>query len=434
MSVDQPVIIGLEEKQAALHEVLSSETFQRSSQLRSFLRYVCEMEIAGRTDEINEYVIGIEALGRKEGYSLAEDSAVRSRAYELRQRLERHYSSEGHSAEVRISIPKGSYVPVFSRVVAERPERENTLPSAPPMPSLVPHYWRAIALGALLIAVLLGGWCGWLLRSPMVALDPHFTAVQDAWGPIAHSASDVLVCVGTKMHLLVRPNLPRSSQDPRFPALPELYPLFRRHRPLPEGEKLFMEPADSSVAFGEVSAIATVAKTLTRLGSSYQILPERIAPLAALRDRNAVVVGIPMDSDVVTKLLSATVYTIEYNQSVDELAVIDRRKPGAVPEYAAQVAGPAKVNIVYGLITVMPSEGATGPQRQTIVFSGLGSVGTNGAADFFSTPAHVAAARERFRKQGLSGFPAAYQIVVRCKWSDGMLLSTECVNAVVLTR
>ena len=36
------------EKRAALHEVLSSVTFFRASQVRNFLRYICEMELAGQ--------------------------------------------------------------------------------------------------------------------------------------------------------------------------------------------------------------------------------------------------------------------------------------------------------------------------------------------------------------------------------------------------
>jgi hypothetical protein len=430
MSVGDSDTIVAEEKRAALQAVLASETLSRSSQLRRFLSYVCETAIAGRVDDINEYAIGIEALGRQPGYSLAEDSAVRSRAYELRQRLEKYYVQENPGAPIRISIPKGSYVPVFTRAVP--PEGAETA-EAPAALTAIPWRYMALAEVALLVAAV--GWIAWLLRGTPAPTQSGSRDVQEAWGPLARPGNDdALVCVATKMHLLVRPNLPRNSTDARFPAFPELYPLFRRHRPLPADEKLLMEPADSSVAFGEVSAIATVARTLSRFGKSYQILPERIAPLAALRDRNAVVIGIPMDSDVVTKLLSSTVYTIGYHPAVDELAILDRRQPNAVPEYAARATKPERVNIVYGLVTVLPSEGQPDSLRRTVVFSGLGSVGTHGAADFFSSPEHIAQLRQRFRREGIKGFPPSYQVLVRCKLSDGLLLSTECVHTVVLGR
>ena len=50
------------------------------------LRFVCEAEMEGRAGDLNEYV---EVLGRPKGYSPAEDSSVRTRAYKLRQKLQK---------------------------------------------------------------------------------------------------------------------------------------------------------------------------------------------------------------------------------------------------------------------------------------------------------------------------------------------------------
>jgi len=73
-----------EQKRAALDAVLHSQTFSRADQLKCFLRYVCEMEMAGRGHELTEYLIGIEALGRPASYSPGDDSGVRTRAFALR--------------------------------------------------------------------------------------------------------------------------------------------------------------------------------------------------------------------------------------------------------------------------------------------------------------------------------------------------------------
>jgi hypothetical protein len=69
-----------EQKCAALEAVLHSQTFARADQLKCFLKYVCEMEMAGHGHELTEYLIGIEALGRPTSYSPGDDSAVRTRA------------------------------------------------------------------------------------------------------------------------------------------------------------------------------------------------------------------------------------------------------------------------------------------------------------------------------------------------------------------
>ena len=108
------------EKRAALEEVLRSATFLRASQVRNFLRYICEMEFAGRAAALHEYLIGVEALGRPTAYSTEDDSSVRRRAYALRQKLEQVYANELADAPIRIDVPKGSYVPRFTPVFARR--------------------------------------------------------------------------------------------------------------------------------------------------------------------------------------------------------------------------------------------------------------------------------------------------------------------------
>ena len=88
---------------------------RKSGRLKNLLRFIAEAEIEGRGTELNEYVIGVEALSRPEGYSTLEDSSVRSRIHELRQRLERFYSTEAPEAPVRIELPKGSHCARFVR-------------------------------------------------------------------------------------------------------------------------------------------------------------------------------------------------------------------------------------------------------------------------------------------------------------------------------
>jgi len=104
-----------EEKRASLARVLASRTFGRSEQLRAFLRYVCEAEFEGRAHQLNEYALGVSVLRRREGYSPAEDSVVRSRAYDLRNKLKTYYRDEAPDDPIWIAIDKGGYVPRFVR-------------------------------------------------------------------------------------------------------------------------------------------------------------------------------------------------------------------------------------------------------------------------------------------------------------------------------
>ena len=117
----------MEEKRQALERILASDTFARADQVKTFLRYVCEMEIAGRAQEISEYLVGVEALGKAAGFSTADDTSVRYRAYALRKKLDRYYTVEALAEPVHIEFVKGTYIPRFV-------EAEIAEPVEPPPP------------------------------------------------------------------------------------------------------------------------------------------------------------------------------------------------------------------------------------------------------------------------------------------------------------
>jgi hypothetical protein len=67
-----------------------------------------------RTDELTEQQIGVRVFGRSPGYNPSEDNIVRTTARQLRQRLALYYQEEGFTDSIRIQVPRGGYIPVFS--------------------------------------------------------------------------------------------------------------------------------------------------------------------------------------------------------------------------------------------------------------------------------------------------------------------------------
>ncbi len=101
--------------QAALARVAGSGLFSRSGQLQRLLRFVVEETLAGRSERLKEYVIGVEVFGRPVSYDPRLDSLVRVEARRLRSALLAYYVGEGRADAVVIDLPKGSYVPSFRR-------------------------------------------------------------------------------------------------------------------------------------------------------------------------------------------------------------------------------------------------------------------------------------------------------------------------------
>ncbi len=101
---------------AALKRVLGSREFQKSERARSFLTFVVNETLAGHAIRIKQRTIAIEVFDRPDDFDQHNDSVVRVTAAHVRRRLKSYYTDEGNSDPVVIEIPKGTYVPVFSRI------------------------------------------------------------------------------------------------------------------------------------------------------------------------------------------------------------------------------------------------------------------------------------------------------------------------------
>ena len=150
---DERAETSAQEVREQVDRVVQSRSFGRAERLGRFLRFVVNQELAGRRDELKEYLIAAEVFGRPD-YDPAIDSAVRVEASKLRARLEHYYRTEGLADAIRIEIPKGGYAPAYQI------RRGPAAPEAPDTVRAVP-WRRRVAVAAALTAVAAGG--AWML-------------------------------------------------------------------------------------------------------------------------------------------------------------------------------------------------------------------------------------------------------------------------------
>src|SRR6188508_18002 len=96
-----------------LERVLGSVTFRQVDRLKRFLNFIVSESLAGRGDQLKEYVIGVQVFDKDSSFDPRADPIVRVQARRLRARLVRYYREEGGSDAVLIELPKGGYAPVF---------------------------------------------------------------------------------------------------------------------------------------------------------------------------------------------------------------------------------------------------------------------------------------------------------------------------------
>ncbi len=423
---DSVVTVSDRDKQRALELVLQSRTFVRSEQLRAFLRYVCSMEIEGRGEEITEYRIAVEALGRPQDYTTSEDSAVRNRAHALRVKLEELYAKELPDAPVRIDFFKGSYRPHF--VVQKLPDENSSVPPViispeTAKPQTVAPKLRVLGLfvAGLTLAFLAGVWFRGLVKPAPDSL------IAEAWGPFFNKDGDVLVSVASHSHLQVRARNTAPPESERAVEAPApIYEWYKRYHPLAPGKNLYLEFVNSSTRFGDAIGAAEVVRTIGAAGGKAQIFPETSVSEAMFRDRNIVLIGMPENSSSIDRLLSNGSFRVLYDETLQKETIV-----GPTATYVTQVDDSGTI-LSYGLVTVLPGQGVQGAQHRIMIFSGSHSSCAVGATEFMSSPEHLRDFRERLRKEGHSSFPRAYQMVIRCRADRVVPLSEEYQTHVVL--
>ncbi|NYF80647.1 hypothetical protein [Granulicella arctica] len=99
-----------------IQRIVESSSFARASRLSDFLLFISEKTLQGHDEELNEQEIGIRVFGRSANYPRSDDNIVRANASRVRQKLDEYFATTGRMERLRVSLPKGGYVPEFETV------------------------------------------------------------------------------------------------------------------------------------------------------------------------------------------------------------------------------------------------------------------------------------------------------------------------------
>jgi hypothetical protein len=401
-----------EEKREALNLVCQSQTFARSDRLKDLLRFVCEAEIEGHQENLKEYVIGIEALGRPQGYSPSEDSSVRSRAYELRRKLEKFYATEATDASIRIEIPRGSYIPRFVHAPVPKPPVAPVQPAAdlPWAPAAVPEVARgvpaplviAFLAGVVFTAAAMMAWNGSRGQSPRsAAWTPDLEAI---WKPLIDSKAPVLVSFQTRLFFRVGGLNVRDWKVDTIGAVESSSALMRI-------KQFFNAPQlyenRDYVDFGSANAVFQLSKLLAT--RKQNIFAKRSTDVTwdDLKANNVIIMGKPEADPTVSRWLAKGKF-IEVGGRIRNLHPAAGEQSEWVDNVDPSDSSQGWTE-KYALITML-----AGPGQGNWVMSmaGSGSEHPWAMADYLTIPEHATELVRHLRLPS-GKLPASYQVVIR---------------------
>ncbi len=148
---------GLDEVREQVDRILASDTFHAAEALRRLLRFLAAKTFSGEAEDLKEYSIGLDALGKPPTYDPNKDGVVRLQASRLRQKLGEYYRAEGRHDPIVVSLPRGRFKitwytrndDTFSDVAVPLITPAVPLPAeAVPAPELPParQWWRSVAI------------------------------------------------------------------------------------------------------------------------------------------------------------------------------------------------------------------------------------------------------------------------------------------------
>lgn len=118
------------ESRTELCRLLSDPDFRLTERNRNFLTFVATEMFEGRSATVKAYTIAVDVFGRPDNFDPIADPIVRIEATRLRAALAQYYEYNMEEGRIRIELPRGKYVPVFTRTPPQAEHFQET-PAVP---------------------------------------------------------------------------------------------------------------------------------------------------------------------------------------------------------------------------------------------------------------------------------------------------------------
>ena len=416
MRSQEATAITPEEKRQSLDGVLNSRTLARSGRLKDLLRFIGEAEIEGRSTQLNEYAIGVEALGRPEGYSTLEDSSVRSRTHELRQKLARYYATEAPGAAIRIDLLKGSHNPVFTRNHILR------------TPSPARRSVDRLVLGTLAAGLAIGALTMWFAlavlpgRLPSQNVVEWTPALEAIWQPFLDPGTPLMISFETRLFVRAGSLNIRDAQVNDMSRVESSEALMKIQKLL-DLPQLYENR--NYTDFGTAQAVFLLSRLLSTRKANIAMKRSVDVTWNDIKDHHLIFLGKPYTDPQIQHFLTRS----EFVDEGQRIRVVHPR-PGEPSEYVEKFdrTDPLSWNEKYAVISMVPGDG---PGKHVLSMAASGSEHPWAVGAYMTTPAH---AQELFDHLRLpSGkLPAAYQVVIHARFKGQEPTTVEYVAHRVL--
>jgi hypothetical protein len=432
-----------------VERVLHSDELRDAEVLRRLLKFLAEKSVSGEADELKEYIVAIDGLGKPASYDPRHSSAVRIQVGRLRQKLADYYRTEGMDDPIVIDVPKGHFKLKCEQrpVPASLPNSNPALDGPSPAPFVPPagHDTKRSGKGlaaipfatliwlGVVIATALGvySWVKpWGARATNVSsLAGLSSPLEDLWGPFVVTKRPLIVVIEDPLFVVLHSDPDIHYRDKSLNSWQDVsksstIATLRSALHNPD-----IEQSHYFTTFGEAEVTFLIGKLLGPREQNVSLIKSSDLSWQQLADNNVLFVGrqnIFFDK----QLLSLPIKP----QLSQELGGIRNPHPEAgEPAFfsdqyapAPTPSRPSRDGIAYALVTHLPGPLGTGDVESFT--SSLGG-GYLAAVKAFTDPGFAEGMVEKLRQAARGKMPRYYQVLLKIQLRDEVPTQTTCVLA-----
>jgi hypothetical protein len=418
---------------AQVERVLNSATMRNAEVLRRLLRFLAEKSLAGEADQLKEYSVGIDVLGKPESYDPRQDSVVRIQIGRLRHKLSDYYLTEGKDDPIVLELPKGHFkltwqvhpvpaAPVAVSAPAEMPAPETVVfaeSAKQPVERRSLPWKQIVAAGVLGLWALTATAFWWKERSFSAPFRATWTPeLQELWRPFLQSDRPLILATSAPLFAGFQgggfyrdQNLNRWEDILASPQVQAIRKILGNPP---------MQPRYYYTGSGEMASTLQLGKLLNFNGPKISLTRSSQLSWQQMVDNNVVFIGAPrVFGDPYHKL------GIDMDLMLRDDGAHDMKaKPGAVEFYpdSYDLVRPADTperyddGEIYALISHTPGPLGTGDLQ---IFASNHSPGVLGAVQWFTHPVFAKEIATRLR-QPSGEIAHYYQVLLKVKYRDAV--------------
>ena len=394
-----------------IDRIMKSHSLRGAESLSRLLQYCAKQSIEHPDELLKEYQIAREVYGRGPDFDPQSDSCVRVQAGRLRLKLADYYATEGANDPVVVKLPKGGYHLIFETRPDAGNSHSGTSAEVAKSSPAVPARWRFALIASLTCLFASLAALGALLWGrkqtdpsiasahetraplPLAQFWRPFTSGEEPW--VIYSNAGFAGRPETGMHYY---NASKDSGSPVY---------------------------DHYTGVGEVLAIHDLDEAFAALGHHIRVKRGSLFSLDDTRNANLIFVGSPSENLSLQDIPASEEFVFQRATTgprKGDLAIVSKHpKPGEAATFMASPSG-SPITEDYAVVVFVP--GATA-DRVVMILAGTTTFGTQGAAQFVSTPDSVAKLMQEIRGSGAQMKP--FEALLHVKIAREVPVDTELV-------